>query len=449
MKKRLLPLAICMSWCLSPTVAQDSKLTKYSADRISYQAIMKNGSIQKDYVNTAEFTLFNSRGQEIEKTSYEKEGPDISVNYKTLYLYDDHGSLISEKTFDREGALISTNYPASGGKTSPETGYNPCENSLCIYDGNGRIIERTNPPYRFTYEYNRQGDCVRELIFLNDLPDNLTETEIRYYYRPKRTDLESEGIKGDVRSIRETSYRAVEKFGELQKGERESEYNVDTYSIYDRHGNVTEMNFFLPDGSLSGKTITRYDEQGNELERYEYDSEGVLEERSISQADDRGNLIEKVVIRPGMEGNEGKRIWKYMYNQDGKQTEIHYLTSDGRDSRTTFEYDSHGNQICQTSYGPEGIPDMCWMSRYDDNNRKTEMTRYKKERLDFRFTYTYNEEGKMVEASGFNADGSLSFRNTYHDDDEYAWDTHGNWIQRIEFENGKPTYILERDITYY
>ncbi|MDR2292361.1 MAG: hypothetical protein LBE11_02685 [Prevotellaceae bacterium] len=65
----------------------------------------------------------------------------------------------------------------------------------------------------------------------------------------KKTDVEKEGVKGRVKSLREISCRAVEKFGELAKGE----INSHTLLKYDAKGNMIDQNDYKSDGSLDGK----------------------------------------------------------------------------------------------------------------------------------------------------------------------------------------------------
>jgi hypothetical protein len=45
----------------------------------------------------------------------------------------------------------------------------------------------------------------------------------------------------------------------------------------------------------------------------------------------------------------------------------------------------------------------------------------------------------------YNSDGSLRSKNTY----KYEFDKQGNWIKKIEFKDGIPEYILERQYEYY
>ena len=84
----------------------------------------------------------------------------------------------------------------------------------------------------------------------------------------KQTDLEKENLKGKVKSVTETQYRSVEKFGELQKGNLYEKYTFK----YDYKGNKTEFADYNSDGSLRDKRTFKYeyDSKGNWTKRVSY-----------------------------------------------------------------------------------------------------------------------------------------------------------------------------------
>jgi hypothetical protein len=101
------------------------------------------------------------------------------------------------------------------------------------------------------------------------------------------TTIEQEKLNGKVKIIKETDYSAVEKFGEITKGEVGSS----TTKVCDEKGNMIEENEYRSDGSLSFKYIYKYDEKGNNMEMstYIYDS---LHCKYLCKYDEKGNLIE-------------------------------------------------------------------------------------------------------------------------------------------------------------
>ena len=81
----------------------------------------------------------------------------------------------------------------------------------------------------------------------------------------KKNDLTEENLKGKVKSIKETTYKAVEKFGQIEKGDV---LNND-FNIYNEKGNNIEGNGYDydSDGILDDYKYTyKYDEKGNNIE---------------------------------------------------------------------------------------------------------------------------------------------------------------------------------------
>ena len=89
----------------------------------------------------------------------------------------------------------------------------------------------------------------------------------------KKTDLKEANLKGKVKSVREITYNAVEKFGEIEKGDRSS----GIVTIYNEQGNEIEVNRYNSDDSLDWKFTYKYDDKGNQIEVNRYKSDGSLD----------------------------------------------------------------------------------------------------------------------------------------------------------------------------
>ncbi len=199
-------------------------------------------------------------------------------------------------------------------------------------------------------------------------------------------------LKGKVKSIRETPYKAVEKFGEVVKGDIYSNEEL----LFDEKGNITEKNIFNIE-SLEFKWIYKYDENEKKIEDKLFSSNGNLISRQTYKYDEKGNLIETNSL-----------------NDDGSLF-----------GKLTYKYDKKGNRI-----------ESSWFN--NDGN------------LDSKHTLKYDEKGNKIEKSRFNKDGILigqwTYRYTYYDQKD-------NWTQRIEYEIEndieKASVITERTIEYY
>ena len=92
-----------------------------------------------------------------------------------------------------------------------------------------------------------------------------------------KNDLNEMNLNGKVKSIREYSYEAVEKFGEISKGNRISEISgSDEYILFNDKVNNIERNIYNSDGSLDTKWTYKYDDKRNNIQENWYNSDGRL-----------------------------------------------------------------------------------------------------------------------------------------------------------------------------
>ena len=208
----------------------------------------------------------------------------------------------------------------------------------------------------------------------------------------KKNDLTEENLKGKVKSIKENTYEAVEKFGQIEKGDALYDDDAFPFTIYNEKGNKIEENHYYSDGSLLDKYTYKYDENGNKIEVNNYYSDGRLILKITYKYDENGNNIEEC----------------YHY-EDGILSEKH-----------TYKYDENGNIIERNDYNFSSS-------------------------LDKKYTYKYDEKGNIIEINNYNSDGRLDSKYTY----KYKYDKNNNWIQQVEYKNNKPIQIRERIIEYY
>ena len=170
----------------------------------------------------------------------------------------------------------------------------------------------------------------------------------------KKNDLTEENLKGKVKSITENTYEAVEKFGQIEKGDvlvdSSAVYTDDGhFKIYNEKGNKIEENYYNSNGSLIYKNTYKYDEKGNKIEENYYNSNGRLYSKTTYKYDEKGNKIEE-----------------YHYDEDGK---FNY--------KYTYKYDEKGNNIEKNNYDSNGRLDSKYTYEYDKNNNWTQRIEYK------------------------------------------------------------------------
>lgn len=281
-----------------------------------------------------------------------------------------------------------------------------------------------------------------------------------------KNDLQIMNLKSSVKSVKETSYEAVEKFGEIQKGEKKRilGLGLDFYIIFNEKGNKTEESEYNSDGTLSVKHTYHYNEKGKiDYEQY-YRPDGSKWKTTNYTYDEKGNWHEYSVV----EGDYYLNKSTYSYDEKGNMIEMKSYKLDkgircsefNYDTtpfyKYTYKYNEKGNLIEGNSYNTDGSLSYKDTYKYDDKGNKTESNRY---RSDGRL-YTkglYDDKGNTIEYSMYNLNGSLYSKSTY----KYEYDNHNNWTKKYYYsttgdwikETGLKvkdmTYILEREIEYY
>ena len=164
----------------------------------------------------------------------------------------------------------------------------------------------------------------------------------------KKNDLTEENLKGKVKSIKEITYEAVEKFGQIEKGN--VLYCLSYFTIYNEKGNKIEKNHYEFDGRLDYKVTYKYDENGNKIEKNDYDSDGSLDSKTTYKYDEKGNIIE--INNYNSDGSLYSKH-TYKYDEKGNIIEINNYNSDGRLKNTytyKYEYDKNNNWTQRIEY---------------------------------------------------------------------------------------------------
>ena len=170
----------------------------------------------------------------------------------------------------------------------------------------------------------------------------------------KKNDLTEENLKGKVKSITENTYEAVDKFGQIEKGnvlvDSSAVYTDDgRFKIYNEKGNKIEENYYNSNGRLIYKNTYKYDEKGNIIEENYYNSNGRLYSKATYKYDEKGNMIEDNFY----DSDNGSLIYKntYKYDEKGNNIEKNNYDSNGRlDSKHTYEYDKNNNWTQRIEY---------------------------------------------------------------------------------------------------
>lgn len=246
----------------------------------------------------------------------------------------------------------------------------------------------------------------------------------------KKNDLIQQNLIGNVKTLMEYDYWAIEKFGEVQRGDKGL---ITSYS-FDTKGNKKEMTVTYSDGSESGKYIFDYDSQGNLTEENKF-LIGILVYKDIYKYDNKGKKLEK-----NKYNSDGSLISKWTYNYDDKgniKEENYYKPPDGSEYtldefKETYRYDNKGNIIEQITYRTDGGINKKMTFQYDDKGNLIEKNWFD---LDNRVIQTlinkYDENGNILEEDKSFLDVRMSPEHRIY---QYkGYDEKNNWLKKITF----------------
>lgn len=230
-------------------------------------------------------------------------------------------------------------------------------------------------------------------------------------------------LKGKIKSIHIMKYDIEEINGIYVKVPYEKRYDVADYN------NAT----------------IQFDERGNDIYYYEYDSIRNITIKIEKTFNERDSLLTENHF-----DNELKpRTYRIVntYNTDGFKTEKSFYDQDSLYERKVYEYNKNkltkavlyrkGKEIAHYAY------DKKVTTSSTESKPKNETT-----------ADPYEESDEINHQEIYDSQGNLSqykatYKNGLEEERCFYYDMKGNCIRKEYFENGKPTYVIERRITYY
>jgi len=274
-----------------------------------------------------------------------------------------------------------------------------------------------------------------------------------YPLNKPQTDLEKDGFKGNVRSVKTNNYYVTTKFGEIKKG------NLKNFEIrvYDKKGSLIE--YQSDDGGKIRKVILKYDKDGNLIDKSNFNSDGTIYDKTIYKYDDKGNLIEE--SRYDFDGNlKKKAIFKYgnkeykpYFNRSnswtksffdfdvdkkGNLTDFYSYDSNGKlNEKGVCKHDNEGNLLELLGYDDENTLSLNIIYKYDIQKNFVEY--YVKieegEVSGKKETFQYDKTGNLIEDIRYNSDNGMNSKYTYQ------YDNKGNLIEEFaSIMNKRTTY---------
>ncbi|MDO5665587.1 MAG: hypothetical protein Q4G63_10075 [Bacteroidia bacterium] len=233
-------------------------------------------------------------------------------------------------------------------------------------------------------------------------------------------------LKGNVESIKESEYRADEKFGEPIREE------LDHVLVYD------------------------YDEHNNKVKEIAYDNDGDESYHAEYTYNKKNEIVflERIYTKDFMMNVLAKDT-TYYYSNLIKTTEewisrelliTKDITDDGVVTDTTkIDLDKNGNPFKHThrnSHGSTSVTLFTYTKKGDLTEKKwlgygEDVEQWER--------HEYDKNRLLVKTNILYSRGSASNDSIIY---EYKLDDKSNWIERVKKENGKVSQITEREITY-
>lgn len=271
------------------------------------------------------------------------------------------------------------------------------------------------------------------------------------------------GLRGKVKSLKQSTFEAIDKFGVVQKGKRidiDNDFDFNRLLYFNENGDWTTIFDFDSLGNLSSKTVCTYDSESKLIELTVSSGADQLTEKHVY------NYIQGRISQIAHYDSVGNLLKKTLYEYDNMNQKIEsreYLVDGTKGEKETWAYDKQGVLVEHCNYRASGA--LSIRKKYDKNGNNIEnnFTQF-----GIQFLHRYDKNGNAVESTLKNTDGETKSYYEYNsngdkirikhvvgkDTDitayEYTYDQHHrNWIKRIEYHNSIPKYFVEREIEYY
>jgi YD repeat-containing protein len=280
--------------------------------------------------------------------------------------------------------------------------------------------------------------------------------------RDGQNDLQSENIKGKVRSIITGIYSA----GIIPKGSAPKLSQTET-TLYDNLGNMISKRVLYPKATYPSRLSRIFDKEGNVRTDFFCNRDttySVLTEYEYGE----GGVLSKVLVESYQ---AGKGVTHTEKNYDKKGNCISEILADGE---KRYEYDDKGNCIKYRDMS-DPFPENHSVTTYtyDENCRRLNGVKIAKDTINFLYEYnerdtlteelqetpqhniishtlySYDDKGNLMKAD-YTADGGFKKTNMIQSmTNQYEYDSSGNWTKKTVFLSNQEFMTYERQITYY
>lgn len=251
-------------------------------------------------------------------------------------------------------------------------------------------------------------------------------------------------LKGKIKTYKLTPYHVVDSFGIVKKDKHPEFWKGDILSVFNDKGYKVESEMYDKHNKLRGKIIYKYDNKNKRLSRDIYNEYGHITGKYLYVYDEKGYKTAYRCYNP-----KGEIVESWLYNNDDKGREIEVMHQTPKRSpemqKYAYKYDNSGNLIELTKFSKNNTPEITWKYVYDKKGQIAELHTFKGENLFRKKVTSYDAYNNPIKSQEYDGNGLFIEETNY----QYKLDSHGNWTQRIDYVNGFPKMMYEREITYY
>lgn len=253
----------------------------------------------------------------------------------------------------------------------------------------------------------------------------------------------SQKYKGNVKSVKQRCYQAIDKFGKIEEGRPIDDISFEnSFIVFDEYGYFQQYESYDTLGIVTKKEVGRK-ENGDCLSLLEIYRNDTLSWTNQYSYDVENNMLEDKRIN---NKNALVNVTKIKFNSKGKPIEITVYDPHGKKkSRETIEYNEDNMPTLQVSYDENDVKTDTYIYRYDKKENSCEFTNKSEKYPEYNYgTFEkYNERGDVVEYRYTSKSVSSQTTSTYE------YDREGNWVKKTQIRNHKPELIVKRTIEYY
>ncbi|WP_212892828.1 hypothetical protein [Capnocytophaga canimorsus] len=316
--------------------------------------------------------------------------------YNNTYTYDLKGNIIKRVKWDTLGnpeLKEITFYNTQNKKYYKETYEYYGENSTktqidtIIYNNNGQIvshiIQGKYEKQQTDYIYNQNNNKIQEKNYM----DNAL-----FYSKVFEYDKNNNLIH--------------QKTEHHQKKELEE----DLYFFYDNKNRLVKLEKRNDEGIIYEKNTYKYNAKGKVIKELTYNSDNKIIKSIIKEYHFNNQLKKQKYTL------ENNRKWIYTYDNGGKVMEV-FEQNDNKMSKKFYSYNDFGKELK--------------IEKFDQNKKRIELE-----------TFEYDSKGNMIKNTSV-------YNDNYNKVKTYQYDESGNCLQTKIYVNGQLTHIIEIELTYY